>query len=1198
MIKKLIYFFVLLFAVYPMGIASATDSTIDAITYTTPDYNKQTPLVVWLNDTVGYRFYRDSGSTTGMSYSKSTDSGTTWSAATSITGTTGLIMSVWYDRWTPGDTTGTLIHIAYGESTSDDFFYKSLDTANADTLSAATVVNNTLNHVSGNVGDETLSISKNTNEVLFYTWGTGTTDTTGYNFVMKCAGTCTTSSNWVATTTNPNYARINDIISLMPLGRDGSMMYLTHNLTNDDILSKVYYPANDSWDTDWTTIDSNAPDHTTYTWTMMPTVDQDTGDIYLAYGADVAAATADIRTAVYSNTTRTWTSKTDVVTDMNTITSLDVIYDQVSDTIYTTYLKGTAGSDTGVYWKNSTDSMTTWSSEVGPINSTTGNLMHVRGNIMTNGTVRRGYVTFLQNTGSDDGLFGTTMFNVTGTASTPSYVPPVPTSVSSTTGNFWVNHTWAPGSGNLTDSYNVTTNGTTTNGYTDTYSNLTTTPHGWINQTIYAWNNSNASVIYNSSEYQVGVYNYNSVFNSIYERDSGVTVGKNVKGNLQIWTETRNPGSGSTLYYQLRKNEVEVLDTWTQSTPDSAYVIRSFNYTGADLNSTDTISTYSHYSGGNAISYMRQLILYCSFSSKSLTALTMNTQVPNNLPVMTGNLITPTTAYTADTLNSSTHTASDADSDSVTFTYQWYEDSVLMSGKTSSTLDPVDTMKGKAYKVLVTPNDGYENGTATYSNEVMILNTAPTEPTLTSDLGMNLINHTPGITFTKGTDADGDSVTTYIYTDGSNPPTTQETTTAGTSATLGSTTTLIDGNTYYVRARSWDGSDWSTSYSLVDTFRMNSLPSVPVLYLPTNSSTVYANPFNLDWNVSTDAESDPVTYDVEFDNVSLATGLAGSITSTSTTNGLHNWTVKAYDGYEYSSWASLFYLTIQDYPGPITNVSCTSGANYSNCTWTDPTTSNFDRVYITNRTGVNNTWYGNITAGVQYSNFTGLDIGSYAFTSKTVSANNNMSSLETWMNFSITGTSNLVNFTFTNKAASEGAIYQSSQASVISVNVNDSDGNITAVSAQITFLGATFNYSMAHGSGDYWSYDFKTGVPGTYTVTGFYAIDNSSGTNSSSWDKTITVVPILAGGVVVGTTKPTITPYTVPKIGGKIYYEPEMVNLTKVNKDAHGDEITYGIFGLSICMILLGFKKETKQDTVNMGFILAAVSMYMLGWLS
>src|SRR5665648_1287342 len=60
------------------------------------------------------------------------------------------------------------------------------------------------------------------------------------------------------------------------------------------------------------------------------------------------------------------------------------------------------------------------------------------------------------------GNLGSNMTNFTIVKTT--YIPPVPTINTVVTGNFWVNTTWNAGSGNRTDSYNVSVNGIWTYG--------------------------------------------------------------------------------------------------------------------------------------------------------------------------------------------------------------------------------------------------------------------------------------------------------------------------------------------------------------------------------------------------------------------------------------------------------------------------------------------------------------------------------------------------------------------------------------------------------------------------------------------------------------------------------------------------------------------------------------------------------------
>ena len=71
-------------------------------------------------------------------------------------------------------------------------------------------------------------------------------------------------------------------------------------------------------------------------------------------------------------------------------------------------------------------------------------------------------------------------------------VPPVPAWLNSETGNYWVNYTWSkdanhPENDNVTDSFNVSMNGTWYNG-TATFLNESVGPGGWANIMIWAYN--------------------------------------------------------------------------------------------------------------------------------------------------------------------------------------------------------------------------------------------------------------------------------------------------------------------------------------------------------------------------------------------------------------------------------------------------------------------------------------------------------------------------------------------------------------------------------------------------------------------------------------------------------------------------------------------------------------------------------------
>jgi len=94
-----------------------------------------------------------------------------------------------------------------------------------------------------------------------------------------------------------------------------------------------------------------------------------------------------------------------------------------------------------------------------------------------------------------DGWGSTDNYTMTITVNNAEHTPPDPINIANTTGNFWVNHTWAAGTGNVTDSYNVSINGAWTNGTTNTYWNASYSAHAWQNITVYAWNSSGAGTL-------------------------------------------------------------------------------------------------------------------------------------------------------------------------------------------------------------------------------------------------------------------------------------------------------------------------------------------------------------------------------------------------------------------------------------------------------------------------------------------------------------------------------------------------------------------------------------------------------------------------------------------------------------------------------------------------------------------------------
>lgn len=376
---------------------------------TAVDHNGGSPTVVFTSDSVGYAFYV--GVTGNCLYSKTTNGGTSWGTPVIADAQTDCIkIAVWYDQWTPGDTTGVNIHILTADSGSDDLFYRRLDT----TTDTFTPIGGPVNASgAGQTGsflasENIPSITKATNGVLYM----GIQDDTD-SFVIKCLSTCEIAANWSEAGTSPFDPDI-DWLILMPLS-GGDIIAIRWDISADVIDSKVFHAGTGLWDLAWTTLDGTAQNNVTYDGHFGATVNKTTNTIYLAYAADVGTIGTDddIRTASYNGVA--WIAKTNVLTnDAKGITGTKIATKQNTETIFVIYTARTTigTANTGnVYYKRSTDGMITWGSEQGPLNTTAGDLYGARVNIDSD---ERIYVTWDDDTLAN--FLGSTVADLTTTA--------------------------------------------------------------------------------------------------------------------------------------------------------------------------------------------------------------------------------------------------------------------------------------------------------------------------------------------------------------------------------------------------------------------------------------------------------------------------------------------------------------------------------------------------------------------------------------------------------------------------------------------------------------------------------------------------------------------------------------------------------------------------------------------------------------
>lgn len=331
---------------------------------------------VFVNSSTGYVFFRDSSNF--CVYEKTTNGGTVWGGPVTVSSNNKCIrVAVWYDRWTPGNTTGTVINIGTIETSADDLWYTKLDTSN-DSLSTPLDVSTSTTTGGFTAALTVDAFSEGTDGALY-----GGVYSSGGSFIFKCPSGCTTFSQWklIASSTILSPAA-DDWMILNPLP-SGNILNIRFALTSSTLYSKVWHNASSTWDASWTTVDGNCQPNTTYDGHFGTAVNHNSNLIYMDSGCQIAtlnnSSSPEIKTWTYTPASSTWTRDTDVETSSTLgITGAKIGIDINTGDIYALYTGRTtknSATTANVYYKISTSTtMSTWGARQGPINATSGNL--------------------------------------------------------------------------------------------------------------------------------------------------------------------------------------------------------------------------------------------------------------------------------------------------------------------------------------------------------------------------------------------------------------------------------------------------------------------------------------------------------------------------------------------------------------------------------------------------------------------------------------------------------------------------------------------------------------------------------------------------------------------------------------------------------------------------------------------------------
>lgn len=333
--------------------------------------NSTSPSIVQIRSGAAnhlYVFYIDS--TLDLVYRKSTDEGVNWSAINTLDSTDDWItVAVWYDRWSPNDTTGNLIHICASSATNDRIVYFSLDVS-SDTAGT----NNNVNIISwtnfsGPPGGS-ISICKGANGDL-YAGAIGNSGPVG----LQIARSTNSGSSWTDITSpasgtdiGAEFTEDDDSLGLVPLLTDNDIILVGIDDNGTNLDSYVFDAVAGTWGSA-VVVDSGTSNVSATQPPYSLTINKTTGDVYAVFKkSSYTASGVDTVLRKFSDSTRTWGSELKIL-DRATRTSealvrmsgVGITYDQTNGVLFV-LMNRTEGNDfVSLECRLSSDDGVTWS---------------------------------------------------------------------------------------------------------------------------------------------------------------------------------------------------------------------------------------------------------------------------------------------------------------------------------------------------------------------------------------------------------------------------------------------------------------------------------------------------------------------------------------------------------------------------------------------------------------------------------------------------------------------------------------------------------------------------------------------------------------------------------------------------------------------------------------------------------------------
>lgn len=363
------------------------DVTVENAATTTGYYRYVRIGPVWTDADTGYIVFLDGSQS--VEYRKTTDGGATWAAPVLIDSTSAIALDVWFDKWTPGDS-GTVLHIWWAESTTDDVHYRSLDTSN-DTLGTDEIVHAGTSFSAINRFNHAISGTKAVGGNLYVQfWGDNDGEHAFYRSVDD-------GDNWTARTDGADGSAVDEVLCLPDNDsadpEDIVMIYWDRSASE---LSIKKYDDSDGATGTWSeTSISGGMTASNDILQLSAVCRHSDGHIIVAAWSEVDSATADLRIWDITLATPTITAKTNVVTDSEDCVCVALHIDQNTDDLYCAYIGNEDGSETyqgatpngiTVFYKKSDDGAATWGAQTAYMEAAAADNRYVNAGHSTPGT--------------------------------------------------------------------------------------------------------------------------------------------------------------------------------------------------------------------------------------------------------------------------------------------------------------------------------------------------------------------------------------------------------------------------------------------------------------------------------------------------------------------------------------------------------------------------------------------------------------------------------------------------------------------------------------------------------------------------------------------------------------------------------------------------------------------------------------------